>query len=119
MTCDTLGLYVRSAEDLELLSRVFQVVDDEPVPETPFELKGARVAFVMTHVWPKAGNGTKGAWTKAQELLKKKGANVEEMKLPGEFEDIKRWHADVLSGEGRTSFLGRLNLLPWLLWLVY
>jgi Asp-tRNA(Asn)/Glu-tRNA(Gln) amidotransferase A subunit family amidase len=106
MTCDTLGLYARSVEDLELLSKVFKLEDDEPVPAAPFPVKGAKVAFCKTHVWPKAGPGTKAAWEKAQELLKKAGANVEELELPAEFEKITEWHANVLAGEGRTSFLG-------------
>jgi hypothetical protein len=43
---------------------------------------------------------------KAKGLLKAKGAQVEEIELPEEFEKISRWHANVLVGEGRTSFLG-------------
>lgn len=106
MTCDTLGLYSRSVEDLELLASVFQLADDERIPSSPFSLKGAKIAFCKTHVWPKAGPGTKTAWDKAQKLLAEKGAVVEEISLPAEFERIKEWHGNVLSGEGRTSFLG-------------
>ena len=111
MTCDTLGLYARSAEDLELLSEVFHLADDDPVPSSPFPLKLAKVAFLKTFVWPKAGSGTKIAWEKAQAILTKQGANVEEIELPKDFENIKDWHADVLAGEGRTSFLGRKSHL--------
>lgn len=106
MTCDTLGLYARSVEDLELLSKVFQLADDEPIPSTPFPFKGSKIAFCKTHVWGKAGPGTHAAWAKAQELLRKEGASLEEIELPGDFEKIKQWHANVLAGEGRTSFLG-------------
>jgi Asp-tRNA(Asn)/Glu-tRNA(Gln) amidotransferase A subunit family amidase len=105
MTCDTLGLYARSVEDLDLLSSVFQLADDEPVPVSPFSLKGAKIGFAKTHVWPKAGSGTKGAWEKAKSLLEGQGAVVEEIELPG-FEAIREWHTNVLDGEGRTSFLG-------------
>jgi hypothetical protein len=38
--------------------------------------------------------------------LEAKGATVEEIELPEEFAKISKWHADVLAGEGRTSFLG-------------
>jgi Asp-tRNA(Asn)/Glu-tRNA(Gln) amidotransferase A subunit family amidase len=106
MTCDTLGLYARAAQDLELLSSVFQLADDEPIPSTPFPIKGSKIAFLKTHVWPKAGPGTKAAWEKAKELLSKEGARVEEIELPAEFAKITDWHAAVLAGEGRTSFLG-------------
>jgi len=106
MTCDTLGLYARSAADLELLSSVFQLADDTPVPPTPFSISGSKIAFVKTHVWPKAGPGLDKAWEKAKSLLEAKGATVEEIELPEEFSKISKWHADVLAGEGRTSFLG-------------
>jgi len=112
MTCDTLGLYARSAADLELLSAVFQLADDEPVSISPFKLKGAKIAFCKTHVWPKAGPGTIAAWEKAKELLREEGASVEEVELPQEFEKITAWHGDVLSGEGRTSFLGSKSNVP-------
>lgn len=108
MTCDTLGLYARSAADLELLSAVFHLADDEPVSASPFVLKGAKVGFCKTHVWPKATAGTQTAWEKAKALLEEAGAAVEDVELPGEFAQISNeWHANVLAGEGRTSFLGR------------
>jgi Asp-tRNA(Asn)/Glu-tRNA(Gln) amidotransferase A subunit family amidase len=112
MTCDTLGLYARSVADLQLLSSIFQLADDEPIPTTPFQIKGSKIAFVKTHVWPKAGPGTKDAWEKAKRLLEKNGASVEEIDLPSEFSKITNWHHAVLSGEGRTSFLGRMFLHP-------
>jgi Asp-tRNA(Asn)/Glu-tRNA(Gln) amidotransferase A subunit family amidase len=107
MTCDTLGLYARSVEDLELLAKVFQLADDEPIPATSFSLQGAKVAFCKSPVWEKAGPGTQKAFEKAQELLKKSGATVEDLELPADFTKIQEWHANVLAGEGRTSFLGR------------
>ena len=114
MTCDTLGLYARSVTDLELLSSVFQLCDDEPLPSKPFSIFGAKIAFVKTHVWPKAGPGLEDAWVKAKALLEAKGAQVEEIELPDEFAKISKWHADVLAGEGRTSFLGS-EFIPLLL----
>ncbi|KAF4628812.1 hypothetical protein G7Y89_g9335 [Cudoniella acicularis] len=110
ITCDTLGLYARSVEDFELLAKVFQLADDEPVPVAPFSIRGSKIAFCKTHVWPKAGPGTKVAWQKAQELLKSQGAIVEEIDLLADFEKIQQWHSNVLAGEGRTSFLGNYLL---------
>ncbi len=112
MTCDTLGLYARSVQDLELLSSVFQLADDEPLPSTSFPIKGSKIAFLKTHVWPKAGPGTHAAWEKAKVLLGKEGASVEEIELPEEFVNISDWHAAVLAGEGRTSFLGSMKTFP-------
>ena len=106
MTCDTLGLYARSAADLELLSSVFQLADDTLIPSSPFLVSGSKIAFLKTHVWPKAGPGLENAWGKAKSLLEAKGATVEEIELPEDFSNITKWHAAVLAGEGRTSFLG-------------
>ncbi|GAB7352242.1 hypothetical protein MBLNU459_g2713t1 [Dothideomycetes sp. NU459] len=107
MTCDTLGLYARSAEDLELLAAVFQLADDAPVPQAPFTLAGARIAFCKTVHWTEAGPGTRAAWDTAKELLTGAGASVEEIELPDEFAKVMGWATAVLAGEGRTSFLGQ------------
>ncbi len=106
MTCDTLGLYARSVEDLQLLSKVFQLADDEPIPSQPFSIKGSKIAFCKTHVWPKAGQGLKASRKKAKEILEKEWTEVEEIQLPDSFEKIEQWHANALAREGRTSFLG-------------
>jgi Asp-tRNA(Asn)/Glu-tRNA(Gln) amidotransferase A subunit family amidase len=107
MTCDTLGLYARSVEDLELLAKVFQMADDELAPAQPFQVQGAKIAFCKSPVWDNAGPGLLKAWEKAQELLNKNGATVEELDMPEDFSKIHDWHGKVLAGEGRTSFLGR------------
>jgi Asp-tRNA(Asn)/Glu-tRNA(Gln) amidotransferase A subunit family amidase len=116
MTSDTLGLYARSVEDLELVAKVFQLTDDEEIPSSQFSLNGANVAFCKSPVWEKAGPGTRKAFDKAQELLKNVGAVVKEIELPEDFSRIKNWHANVLAGEGRASFLGRKSLWQIQLW---
>ncbi|KAK6582389.1 hypothetical protein PZA11_004797 [Diplocarpon coronariae] len=111
LTNDTLGLYARSVADLQLLSSVFQLSDDTPIPSTPFLLRGAKVAFAKTHVWPgRAGPGLKAAFEKAKALLEDQGARVEEIELPEEFSKISEWHGRVCNGEGRASFLGNYLL---------
>lgn len=106
LTLDTLGLYARSITDLQLLSSIFRLSDDTPIPASPFQLKGAKIAFTKTHVWPKAGPGLKATWEKAKTLLESKGAVVEELEMPEEFGMITEWHDRVCKGEGRSSFLG-------------
>lgn len=111
MTCDTLGLYARSVEDLELLARVFRLADDEAVAETAVELEGAKIGFCKTHVWEtSARGGLESAWAKALELLSAKGAQVVDVEMPREFAEITGWHEKVLAGEGRSSFLGNYLL---------
>ena len=102
---DTLGLYARSVDDLKLLLDAFQLVDDEP--EEPFHLEGAKFAFMNmpTSEWPEAGPGTAAAMTKAAELLRAHGAQVEEITLPEDFHHIEFYYDQVLSGDGRAAFL--------------
>lgn len=106
MTCDTVGIFARSVEDIELLGNIFRLADDTPVPSESFPLKGAKIAFCKSPVWSKVGPGTKNAFDKAEQMLKSHGANIEELNLPEEFSKIHDWHSKVLGGEGRTSFLG-------------
>ena len=41
------------------------------------------------------------------KILKNHGALVEDVELPNDFSRVLDWHGAVLSGEGRTSFLGQ------------
>ncbi|KAK4545332.1 hypothetical protein LTR36_003512 [Oleoguttula mirabilis] len=101
---DTLGLYARSVEDLELLGAVFGLKDDE-APRSPKDgVKGLRFAFCKSMVWDQAGPGTQGAMQKGMELLRAHGAEVEEMGLPSEFDELPDWHTCVLKCDGRPSF---------------
>jgi amidase len=69
-------------------------------------LNGAKIAFLKTSLWSKAGPGTRDAWAKGQEILSKHGAQIEEIELPEDFGRIPDWQINILSGEGRVSFLG-------------
>ncbi|KAI1843589.1 hypothetical protein JX265_007373 [Neoarthrinium moseri] len=101
---DTLGLYARSVEDLQLLADVFSLEDDEPVEES-FEIKGAKFALLKTTVWPQAGPGTIAAMELGAKLLRDHGAEVEEIELPSEFNEAPHFHHILLHSEGRVSFL--------------
>lgn len=109
MTLDTCGFFTRSVDDLDLLANVFRIADDEPVPQQAFQVKGAKIAFCKTYNWHKAGPGTIKAWDLAQQILEGHGASVNELDLPGDFKPILDWHAQVLAGEGRSSFLGQYS----------
>ncbi|KAJ0382728.1 hypothetical protein COL922a_011956 [Colletotrichum nupharicola] len=101
---DTLGLFARCVEDLQLLADVFALADDEAPTET-FNVKGAKIAFLKTMVWPHVGPGTEAALAKAVELLKAHGAEVQEIEFAAELEGLPEWHARVLHSEGRVNFL--------------
>ncbi|KAH7362679.1 glutamyl-tRNA amidotransferase subunit A [Plectosphaerella cucumerina] len=101
---DTLGLYARSVDDLDLLADAFALADDAP-PPIDFQIKGAKFAVLKTVVWPQAGAGTVAALKKAEELLMAHGAEVEEITLPAHLDGLPDWHATVLDSDGRTAFL--------------
>jgi Asp-tRNA(Asn)/Glu-tRNA(Gln) amidotransferase A subunit family amidase len=101
---DTLGLYARSVDDLEMLTDTFALHDDEPAPSN-FSVKGAKFAFLKTMVWPHVGPGTSAAMEKAVSLLRDYGAEVEEIEFPEHLNELPAWHATVLNSDGRTAFL--------------
>lgn len=100
---DTIGIFARGVDDLELVSDAFALRDDEP---SHFNgIKGARFALCKTVVWPIAGEGTRNAIARAVDILRAQGAEVDEIDLPAEFDNLPRWHNVVLQTEGETCFL--------------
>ncbi|KAF2850594.1 Asp-tRNA Asn/Glu-tRNA Gln amidotransferas-like protein subunit A [Plenodomus tracheiphilus IPT5] len=107
---DTLGLYSRSVDDLELLLNAFHVIDDEPIQ--PFSIAGSKFALLTfpTPEWPEMGPGTISALNKATALIRAHGATVEEIPLPPAFHKMYEYHLLVLSADGRTAFLPEYTL---------
>jgi NCS1 family nucleobase:cation symporter-1 len=101
---DTLGLYARSIDDLDLLADVFALHDDTPVPDQ-FEIRGARFAICKTMVWNQAGPGTVAAMEKAKQLLEAEGAQVDEIEFPATMTDLPKWYNAVIALDGSTAFL--------------
>lgn len=100
---DTIGIFARGVDDLDLVSDAFALRDDEP---SHFNgVKGARFALCKTVVWPVAGEGTRNAIARAVDILRAHGAEVDEIDLPAEFDNLPRWHNVVLQTEGETCFL--------------
>lgn len=102
---DTLGFYARSINDLEMIAEVFRLQDDEQ-ETSQYDLKGAKFAFCKTEIWNQAGEGTIQAMQKAAEILKRRGAQVDDIELPSEFDDFPKYNHRVMYAEGRVSFLG-------------
>lgn len=101
---DTIGLYARSAADLDLLADVFALQDDDPVSQ-PFRIEGAKFAICKTMAWDQVGKGTAAAIEKAKELLEAQGAQVEHVELPEVLNGFSEWYSAVINSEGRTAFL--------------
>lgn len=101
---DTLGFYARSVEDLELLSEVFGLEDDQHPEPLPSGVKGLRIAFLKTMVWDHAGPGTQKAWEDGKKSLRDAGAQVEDIEFPIDFAELPSWHTCVLFSDGRVAF---------------
>ncbi|KAJ5901926.1 amidase [Penicillium taxi] len=101
---DTLGLYARSIEDLQLLADVFHLEDDD-VPDENFDIAKAKFAVCKTMMWSSAGPGTEAAMSKAVQLLRDHGAEVEEIEFSPELQKLPEWHLTIMHGDGRAAFL--------------
>ncbi|KAI0000242.1 amidase [Xylariaceae sp. FL0662B] len=106
---DTLGLYARSVEDLQLLADVF-ALEDDVLPNEDFSVKGSKFALLKTMAWPQAGPGTAAAMEAGARLLRENGAEVEEIELPPEFDKMPEWHHIILHSDGRPSFLSEYRV---------
>ena len=89
-----------------MVGRVFGVEDDEPPPQPLKDagVGGLKFAFYKSMVWDQAGPGTRAAIQKGMELLKAHGAEVEEITLPSDFDQLPDWHSCILHGDGQTAF---------------
>lgn len=110
VTCDSPGFYARTVEDLYLLASIFHLDSSGDPGPSLLSIQGARVAFVKTLVWPKAGTGTRTAWEQAHQLLSRNGAMIEDVDLPTPFDQCPRWRKIIVSNEARSSFLPRTSL---------
>jgi Asp-tRNA(Asn)/Glu-tRNA(Gln) amidotransferase A subunit family amidase len=108
-TCDTLGLYARSADDLDLLAETFRL---EPAENLPGDLVGARIAVCRTPVWEKALPATQAALSHAIAAFKQAGAIVTDLDLPSTFDGIADAHRKILRREGRSAFLNEYLATP-------
>lgn len=114
---DTIGWFGRSADDLALLYEVF---DPDPAPQPALDLRHARFALCRTPLWSRAEPATVAALARAAELLRAAGAQVTELALPSHFDELPDRQWQIMSIEGRRSFLAeyrlhRAELHPFLL----
>jgi Asp-tRNA(Asn)/Glu-tRNA(Gln) amidotransferase A subunit family amidase len=113
LSLDTLGLFARSAEDLDLLADVFALEDRAPVK--PFTLRGALIAACRSPAWDKTEPATREAYERGIALLKEAGAEVEPLDLPTAFSALPDHHVTVMAGEAQVTFLSEIRAQPDLL----
>ncbi|OCF32487.1 hypothetical protein I317_06814 [Kwoniella heveanensis CBS 569] len=103
---DTLGLYGRSADDLDLLCDVFHIQDDEPPVNKP--IHELTIAVCKSPIWKDASNVTSSlaqVWTQAIGLLEQAGVKVVELELPTEFDGVFDASRNIMWTEARSAFL--------------
>jgi amidase len=103
ISLDTLGLFARSAEDLDLLADVFDLEDH--TPPKAFTLKGARIAAYPSPVWDKAEAGARAAFDRGIALLEAAGAEVTTLTLSSAFATLHDHQAALAAAESRVTFL--------------
>lgn len=127
VTYDTIGFFTRSVDDLAMLLTAFGIDDDEEedgppdavsalpqqqgIPRSLFStagvvpsVRGLRLAFFRTMMWPHAGPGTRAAVDTALALLRRGGATVDDVELPADFDPLPRWYDVILAREGGAAF---------------
>ncbi|KPI35569.1 Glutamyl-tRNA(Gln) amidotransferase subunit A [Cyphellophora attinorum] len=111
-TCDTVGFFARSVEDLELVASVFQplaaIMGSASSPREVFPPgSGTKVALLKTHVWTDLDNSTPNlerAWLETRDRLIRAGYEPVEVSLPSEFAAMTTYHANILAHEAVAQF---------------
>ncbi|KAF9869642.1 hypothetical protein CkaCkLH20_12829 [Colletotrichum karsti] len=101
-TLDTFAVMARSVTDLQHVSNVLGLRDDEP--RKAVSLSEATFAFVKSPVWPTAGPGTVAAMERAAKILTNAGAQVVNVTLPSDFDDILSLQNEILEAEIGVAF---------------
>ncbi len=115
-TCDTLGFFARTVQDLELLASVFRL----PLQKKQVWAANGdpRVAFLKTAAWEKAEPSLQEVWEDCKTSFGRLGVSYADVELPQEFTNLQLegWHDDILTFEAQRTFLGsKSGLLPLLL----
>jgi Asp-tRNA(Asn)/Glu-tRNA(Gln) amidotransferase A subunit family amidase len=93
---DNLGIMTRSVADVALVANAIlgcDAVHAEPLAAPP------RIGFCPSPHWPKAHHSTRQVIADASTLLRKSGANVEQVELPAKFHDALPAHWTILAFE--------------------
>src|SRR5215831_9130400 len=99
---DTLGLMARSIADIALYRDV--LLGDTPAPLPPTPVVPPRIGFCRTSLWSRLEPSTARLLENAATCLARGGARVEEVTLPGAFEDILDVHRVIASFEFSRNF---------------
>jgi Asp-tRNA(Asn)/Glu-tRNA(Gln) amidotransferase A subunit family amidase len=104
---DTLGLIARSVDDIALYRDVLLGAKPEPLREEP--ASALRVGFCRTPMWNECEPSTQSMLEKLARDLAARGANVQDVSLPGDFERIPDAHRWISSFEFSRNFMWEID----------
>jgi Asp-tRNA(Asn)/Glu-tRNA(Gln) amidotransferase A subunit family amidase len=93
---DNLGILTRSVGDVALVANA--ILGCDALPAEPLAAP-PRIGFCPSPHWPQAHRSTRQVMADASTLLRKSGANVEQVELPASFDDALPAHWTILAFE--------------------
>jgi Asp-tRNA(Asn)/Glu-tRNA(Gln) amidotransferase A subunit family amidase len=100
-SCDTVGFYARTVEDIALHRDVLVGMDPEPLPE---DVPAPRIGFVRPPQWSKLESYTQQMLEDAARRLARAGAKVSDAVMPAEFAHAEEAHRMVSCREFALNF---------------
>lgn len=102
-TCDTVGWYSRTVEDLALFSKMYRFPNAGTTK--PTVIKGLKIGVCRGAGWPVADGYARAALQEASKRLESAGAIVQELTLPEPFDELDDAHGIIMPAEARVSFM--------------
>jgi amidase len=100
-SCDTVGFYARTVEDIALHRDVLVGVGPEPLPD---DVPAPRVGFVRPPQWSKLESYTQQLLEDAARRLARAGAKVSDAVMPAEFQQAEEAHRTISCREFALNF---------------
>lgn len=100
---DTIGLYGRSAQDLQLLGEAYHLA--QPGDLATCAVQGLRIGLCETPMWDNADADAREALHAAGRRLAEAGAIVTPLVLSAPFGQLTQQHDDIMQDGGRGAFL--------------
>jgi len=100
-SCDAVGLYARTVDDIALHRDVLVGIDPEPLPQ---DAPAPRIGFVRPPQWTKLEGYTQALLEDAARRLAHAGATVREATLPAEFAHAEAAHRAITCREFALNF---------------
>ena len=104
-SCDAVGFYARTVEDIALHRDVLVGTTPEPLPDN---VPAPRVGFVRPPQWSKLAPYTQQLLEDAARRLSRAGANVSDAVMPAEFEQAEEAHRVISCREFVLNFAAEI-----------